>query len=327
MEQKLYVSSSPHLQHGINTQKIMLKVILALVPAVIASVVIFGWRSLMIIGVTVLSCVFFEFISRKIMKRKNTAADLSAVVTGLLLAMNYPVDINPIIAAFGGMIAIVVVKQMFGGIGQNFANPAITARIILLVSFPTQLTTWAAPLIGPFGEPRMATEALSSATGVADAISSATPLANHANGIDASYLDLFLGTTSGSLGETCALALLIGGVFLIIQKIINPLVPLVFIGTVALFALAVGEDPLFHILSGGVMLGAFFMATDYATTPITFSGKIIFALGCGVITMLIRLYANLPEGVSFSILLMNIFAPLIERVTAPKPFGTVRKKN
>lgn len=244
------------------------------------------------------------------MKRKNTVFDLSAVVTGMLLAMNLPVNVNLLIAVFGSVVAIVVVKQMFGGLGQNFVNPAIAARIVLLVSFPAQMTTWTAPLIYQNG---------------ADAVSTATPLANNANGISTSYMDLFLGTTGGCLGETCAIALIIGGVYLIVKRIISPIIPLCFIGTVALFAVLVGQDPLFHILSGGVIIGAFFMATDYTTSPITFKGKLIFGISCGVITMLIRLYANLPEGVSFSIILMNILTPLIERGTMPKPFGSVKK--
>lgn len=311
MTEKLYVSSSPHLRQGVTTQKIMLNVIIALIPALIAAVIIFGARVLLVVGVTVAACILTEYISRKVMKRANTIGDLSAVVTGLLLAMNLPVNINLLIAAFGGVVAIAVVKQMFGGLGQNFVNPAIGARIVLLASFPAQMTTWSAPIINQNG---------------ADAVSVATPLANNMNGIATSYSDLFFGTTGGCLGETCALALLLGGVYLVIRKIISPVIPLCFIGTVAVFALLVGQDPLFHILSGGVMLGAIFMATDYTTSPITFSGKIIFAIGCGIITMLIRLYANLPEGVSFSIILMNILVPLIERGTMPKPFGFVKAK-
>lgn len=310
MTAKLYVSSSPHLRQGDTTQKIMLNVVIALMPALIAAVVIFGWRVLLVTGVTVGSCVLAEFISRKVMKRKNTVFDLSAVVTGMLLSMNLPVNVNLLIAVFGSVVAIVVVKQMFGGLGQNFVNPAIAARIVLLVSFPAQMTTWTAPLIYQNG---------------ADAVSTATPLANNANGISTSYMDLFLGTTGGCLGETCAIALIIGGVYLIVKRIISPIIPLCFIGTVALFAVLVGQDPLFHILSGGVIIGAFFMATDYTTSPITFKGKLIFGISCGVITMLIRLYANLPEGVSFSIILMNILTPLIERGTMPKPFGSVKK--
>ncbi|GHU83717.1 electron transport complex subunit D [Clostridia bacterium] len=311
MTEKLYVSTSPHLRSGSTTQKIMLRVIIALIPALVASTIIFGARVLLVAGVTMATCIIAEYISRKVMKRNQTISDLSAIVTGLLLAMNLPVNINLFIAMFGSVVAIVVVKQMFGGIGQNFVNPAIAARIVLIVSFPTHMTTWVAPLIGQ---------------NVADAVSSATPLANYANGITTPYFDLFFGTTGGSLGETCAFAIIIGGIYLIAKKIISPIIPLVFIGTVAVMALVLGQDPLFNVLSGGVMLGAFFMATDYTTSPITAKGKVVFAIGCGVITMLIRLYANLPEGVSFSIILMNILVPHIEKLTAPKPFGTEKEK-
>lgn len=311
MTGKLYVSSSPHLRCGDTTQKIMLNVIISLLPALAAATVIFGFRALLVTAVTVGTSVLAEFICRKVMKRKNTVSDLSAAVTGLLLALNLPVDINLIIAAFGSVVAIVVVKQMFGGIGQNFVNPALAARIVLLVSFPVQMTTWTKPLIYQNG---------------ADAVTTATPLADNARGVATSYTDLFFGTTGGCLGETCAIALIAGGIYLIARRIISPVIPLVYFGTVGVMALITGQDPVFHILAGGVILGGFFMATDYTTSPITFKGKIIFAVGCGVITMLIRLYANLPEGVSFSIIIMNILVPHIENLTMPKPFGAKKKK-
>lgn len=313
MDVKCYVSPSPHLKSGVSTTKIMGNVLVALIPAVIASVIIFGWQSLLVIGVCVVTAVAAEYICRRVMRRNNTVTDLSAVVTGVLLALNLPVNINLFVAAFGSIVAIVVVKQMFGGIGQNFVNPALAARIVLLVSFPVQMTTWPS--------------AFYYLQGTADAVTSATPLANNANGISTGYLDLFLGTTGGCLGETCALALLLGGIYLVVRKVIHPAIPLCFIGTVFLLSWALGQDPLFHILSGGVMLGAIFMATDYTTSPMTNAGKIIFGVGCGVITVLIRLYANLPEGVSFSIILMNILVPHIERLTMPKPFGEEKKKH
>lgn len=309
MENKFIVSPSPHLRHRDNTQRIMLDVIIALVPALIASTIIFGYRSLLVTAVCVLSCVLSEFISRKVMKRGNTISDLSAVVTGILLAFNMPVNINLAIAAFGGVVAIVVVKQMFGGIGYNFVNPAITARIVLLFSFPTHMSAWTAAFSSNYG---------------ADAVSVATPLGEKASQIG--YLDLFLGNHGGCLGETCALALLLGGLYLIIRRVIKPTIPLCFIGTVFVLSFVLGEDPVFHILSGGVMLGAIFMATDYVTSPMTFWGKVIFAVGCGVITVLIRVYGSLPEGVSFSIILMNILTPLIERGTVPKYFGKKKKE-
>lgn len=306
MDNKLYVSPSPHLRSGNTTQKIMRDVLIALTPAVAASCIIFGLQALILICVTVATCVLTEYICRRVMKRQNTISDLSAAVTGLLLALNLPVSLNPLMAAFGGIVAIVVVKQLFGGIGQNFVNPALAARIILMVSFPTAMTTWYKPFY------------YSIKSGAVDAITGATPLAG---GFSGSYLDLFLGNTGGSMGETSALALLIGGVYLVAKKVIHPVIPVTYIGTVALLSFVLGQDPLFHILTGGVMLGAIFMATDYATSPLTVKGKLIFAAGCGILTVLIRLYANIPEGVSYSIVLMNILVPHIEKLTLPKPFG------
>lgn len=313
MNSNMYVSASPHLRSGVSTTSIMRDVIIALLPSVVAGSIIFGVRALLIVALTVASCVVSEYISRKVMKRNNTIGDLSAVVTGVLLGLNYPVGINPVMAVFGGVVAIVVVKQMFGGIGQNFVNPALAARIILLVSFPTDMTTWASPFYYT--------------QGAVDAVTSATPLAQNAAGtFSGSYLDLFLGNVGGCIGETCALAILLGGIYLIARKVISPIIPVTYIATVFVLAFVMGQDPLFHILSGGVMLGAFFMATDYTTSPITSKGKVIFAIGCGLMTMLIRVYANLPEGVSFSIVLMNILVPHIENLTRPKAFGEIKKK-
>lgn len=302
----MYVSSSPHFRSNSSTTKIMLDVIIALVPASIASVIIFGPMSLMLIAVCIATCVLCEYFSRKIMKRDTTIGDLSAVVTGLLLALNLPVNINPLIAIFGCVVAIVVVKQMFGGIGMNFVNPALAARIVLLVSFPNAMMTW----VDAFWYKNP------------DAVASATPLSCET---PASYMDLLLGTTGGSLGETCAVALVLGGIYLVIKKVISPIIPCVYILSSGLMALVVGEDPLYQILSGGLLLGAIFMATDYATSPITKWGKVIFAIGCGVLTILLRTYSNMPEGVSFSIILMNILVPHIEALTTPKAFGKVKK--
>lgn len=307
MENKMYVSSSPHLRSSDKTWKIMLDVIIALIPASIASVIIFGSRALMVIGVCVASCVLSEYVSRKIMKRDTTIGDLSAVVTGLLLALNLPVNINPLIAMFGSVVAIVVVKQMFGGIGMNFVNPALAARIVLLVSFPNQMMSFTPSLYQNV-----------------DTITSATPLADPE--MSYSYVTLLLGNHGGSMGETCIIALLIGGIYLIIRKRIFPFIPIVYIATSVVMSLIVGLDPIYQILSGGLILGAFFMATDYATTPITKMGKIIFAIGCGILTILLRKYSNMPEGVSFSILLMNIASPLIDNITIRKPYGYVKEK-
>ena len=306
MDNKMYVSSSPHFRCNTSTTKIMLDVIIALVPAVIASVIFFGPYSLMLIGVCIASCVICEYISRKIMKRDTTIGDLSAVVTGLLLALNLPVNINPLIAVFGSIVAIVVVKQMFGGIGMNFVNPAIAARIVLLVSFPNAMMTWVEPFWYKAG---------------VDATTSATPLVTG----DASYVNLLLGNHGGSLGETCAVALLLGGVYLVIRKVISPIIPCVYILSAGVMSLVLGQDPIYQILSGGLLIGAIFMATDYVTSPYTKWGKVIFAIGCGVLTILLRTFSNMPEGVSFSIILMNILVPLIEMVTTPKAFGKAKK--
>ncbi|MGI6491024.1 MAG: RnfABCDGE type electron transport complex subunit D [Pelotomaculum sp.] len=310
----LIVSPSPHIMDNINTSRIMLDVLIALFPAFIMSGVIFGPRAILLTIVCVAACVLFEAGFEYLTKKDYTVNDLSAVVTGVLLGFNLPSNLPFWMAILGAFVAIVVVKQLFGGIGQNFANPAITARIVLLLSFTTPMTTWPVP---------------QKYLGATDAVTAATPLGilNMGTNLEAlpSYMDLFLGFVGGSLGETSALALLIGGIYLLWRRVIQPWIPLAFIGTVFVFALLVGQDPVFHILAGGVMLGAFFMATDYATTPLTTSGKIIFGLGCGLITMLIRVYGSYPEGVSFSILLMNILTPLIDSATRRKTYGGVIK--
>lgn len=238
------------------------------------------------------------------MKRDNTVGDLSAVVTGVLLAMNVPSSLNPLMLMFGDIVAIVVVKQMFGGIGQNFVNPALMARIILMNSFPGPMASWPKPM-------------------AADAATSATPLGLLKEGghYNSNYLQLFLGYRGGCLGETCALALLIGFAYLLIRRVITPTIPLCYIGTAMLLSLLMGRDPLMDLLCGGLLLGAIFMATDYTTSPITFKGQIIYAVGCGCLTMIIRRFGSLPEGVSFSIIIMNILTPLIERGTHPRAFG------
>lgn len=301
--EKLIVSPSPHDRACMSTQKIMLNVIIALMPAVAASCIFFGTRALLLTAVCVVSSVLFEHFSRKLMKRDSTIGDLSAVVTGVLLALNLPVTLPVWMAVIGSFIAIVVVKQLFGGLGQNFANPAITARIVLMVSFPAAMTNWVLPM--------------SWKDSSVDAVTGATPLVSG----DSSYLDLFLGNVGGCLGETCALALLAGGIYLAARRIISLAAPISFIGSLALLTAISGGDPLYEILAGGVFLGAFFMATDYATTPITQKGKIVFGLGCGIITFIIRQFGSYPEGVSFSILLMNILTPYIEQLTRKKVFG------
>jgi len=243
-----------------------------------------------------------------ITKQKQTSGDLSAIVTGLLLALNLPPAASSIwLGVVGAFVAIIIIKMIFGGIGNNIFNPAIAARVFLTVAFSSQMTSWISPGV--------------------DGISTATPLAMANNGILTSNLDLFLGSVPGCIGETSALALLLGFGWLLLRRIISLDITLTYVGTVALFALLIGQDPVFHMFSGGLLLGAIFMATDYATSPMTRKGKIIFGLGLGIITMAIRVYGNLPEGVSFSILFMNILVPLIDRYTVNKSFGGIKKKN
>ena len=325
MAKRLTVSASPHLRSVDTTTGIMLDVILALIPALVMSAVYFGSRALVLTAVTVAACVISEFVSRKVMKRDNTLGDLSAVVTGIILAFNLPATLPLWMAAIGGIIAIVVVKQMFGGIGQNFVNPAMTARIILMVSFPTAMANWIVTGQNAWS---------------VDAITSATPMAQlaSAKGGDLSAVadelpsiaEMLLGRHGGSMGEVCSIALICGGLYLILRKVISPIIPFFFIGTVAVFMFFAGGGNMnfviYQLLGGGLMLGAFFMATDYATSPITKKGKIIFAIGCGLITSVIRIYGSLPEGVSFSIILMNILVPHIENLTLSKPFGFVKEK-
>ena len=299
---KLTVSSSPHVRSSETTTGVMLDVIIALAPAGIAAIIVFGLRALAVMLVSVASCVLAEYLSRKAMKKENTIGDLSAVVTGLLLAYNLPSNIPFWFVILGAVIAIVVVKQMFGGIGQNFLNPALAARVILMTSFPGRMAAGAFVGLNQHGWN-------------VDGLTSATPLglvkvAHASADIQATaptLHQLFLGTTSGCLGEVSALALLIGGLYLIIRKVISPIIPCVYIGTVAIFMMfATGFDwyaVAYELLSGGLFLGAIFMATDYTTSPITKWGKVIFALGCGIITCIIRIWGSLPEGVSFSIIL------------------------
>ena len=325
MSKRLTVSASPHVRSNETTTGIMLDVIIALVPALIMSAIYFGTRALVLTAVTVGSAVLAEWVSRKVMKRSNTLGDLSAIVTGLILAFNLPATLPLWMAAIGSIIAIVVVKQMFGGIGQNFVNPAMTARIILMVSFPTAMAKWIVPFENAWS---------------ADAVTSATPMATlaSAKGGDLSAVadalptltDMLLGKHGGSMGEVCSIALICGGLYLIMRKVISPIIPVAFIGTVAVTMFLYSgfnlEYTAYQLLGGGLMLGAFFMATDYTTCPINKKGKLIFGIGCGLITFVIRVFGALPEGVSFSIILMNIFVPHIENLCASKPFGTLKEK-
>ena len=316
----LVVSHAPHINGSDTVPKIMLDVIIALMPALIAGVLVFGMRALIVALTCVINSAAAEYIWCRILKKPNSTGDLSAVVTGLILALNVPASLPLWMAVIGSVFAIIIVKQFFGGIGHNFMNPALGARAFLMASWALAMTRWYTPgtHLPLFGVP--------------DAVTSATPLA--AGSADKfSYLTLFLGNHGGCIGETSALAILIGAAYLVIRRVIRLRVPLIFIGTVAVGTWIFGGsgglftgDPLYQILSGGLMLGACFMATDYTTSPTTPKGQIVFALGCGIITVLIRIWGGYPEGVSYSILLMNVATPLIERLTAPKRYGFVKEK-
>ncbi len=316
MEFSLLAGSSPHIKGKESTSRIMLDVIIALAPAAVAAFYYFGLRAALLIVVTVSACVLSEYITSKILKKKSPIKDLSAVVTGILLAFNLSPDVPLWVAAIGGVFAIVIVKQLFGGLGHNFINPALAARAFLMASWPVPMTTWTTP--------------------GADAISSATPLALIKKGGEAvgqlpSLTDLFIGNVGGCIGETSALALLIGAAYLLARRVISLEIPVAFIGTVGLMTWILGGETLFtgdflyNILAGGLMLGAFYMATDYTTSPVSFRGKIIMGIGCGLLTSVIRLYGGYPEGVSYSILLMNLVVPLIDRYLVPVGFGGVKK--
>ena len=308
MDNKLIVTAAPHITSPDSTQKIMGRVCLALVPTLIASVIIFGVNALILTVVTVVACVFFEWAYCKLMHREVPIEDLSAVVTGMLLAFNMPATLPWWMAIVGAFIAIVIIKQLFGGLGYNFANPAIVGRIALAVGFASRMAAYPLP-----------------ATQV-DALASATPLATAASLDSGSYVTLLLGTHGGVLGETCALTILIGGIYLIATKVISPVLPVTYLATVAVLSLCFGMDPIVQLLSGGLMLGAFFMATDYVTSPTTDKGKLIAGVFLGVVTMLIRKFGNMNEGVSFAILLMNLITPYIEVNTRQDKLGIAKKK-
>ena len=311
MQKNLAVSSSPHLRSGASTRRIMQEVCLALAPAGIAGIVLFGAHAAALIAASVITCVLSEFIYQKLAKEKTTIGDWSAVVTGLLLAYNLPANAPIWLAVVGGVIAIVLVKQMFGGIGSNFMNPALTARAILFVSWSSLMSSYP------------------QTTFAVDATSSATPLALMGAGsvTDVNLWNLMIGNCSGVLGETCKLAIIAGGVYMLIRRIIDWRIPVTFIGTVFLcYLLKDGaEMAVYQIFAGGLMLGAFFMATDYATSPVTGIGKLIMGVGCGILLFVIRAYASYPEGCSFAILFMNVVTPLIDKFTTPKPFGEVKQ--
>lgn len=317
-ETKLIVSSSPHIRTPRDTHTIMRDVLIALAPAFIASIIFYGWRPIMLTAVSVVSSVLFEFAYRRLMKKPDTYGDLSAAVTGVLLAFCLPPTAAWWMPIIGAFFAIVIVKQLFGGIGKNFLNPALAGRAFLLASYAVAMTTW------------MPTNYQ---TGV-DAATYATPLASlHQGALSGSTVGaMLLGNVGGCIGEISALALLIGGAYLVYRKVISLRIPVSFIGTVAVitFIFSRGnshiEWMLQNVFSGGLMLGALFMATDYCTSPVTPKGQIIFGIGCGLLTVLIRYFGSYPEGVSYAILIMNLTVWMIDKNTAPRRFGTEPKK-
>ena len=302
----LNVSISPHVRDNASTSRIMLDVLIALIPTFIASIFIFGVRAILVVCVCFVSCIVFEALYQKLMKQPVTIKDKSACVTGVLLALNLPVTIPLWQAVFGSLVAIILVKQLFGGLGKNFANPVIAARIVMFLAFSVTMSTWVTP---------------------PDGVSGATPLALIASG-DTGALpkitDMLLGMRGGCIGETSIIALVIGGIYLMIRRVISWCTPVAFIATVFVFTAILGKEPVYQILSGGLVLGAIFMATDYVTTPSTNSGRIIFGIGAGFMTVVIRLYGSYAEGVSFAILLMNILTPYINKATMKKALGGVK---
>lgn len=309
--EKLYrVSLAPYLRSKSTTQKMMLDVIIAMLPALAASIYFFGMNALMLTVVSVISCVVAEVFMQKLFKKKVTVSDLSAVITGILLAFNLPASAPWWMPVYGGFFAICIVKQIFGGIGSNFMNPALAARAAIMASWPGLITNYITP----------------------DGVASATPLQLMKAGTTGelpSLMDMAIGNIGGVIGETCSILLVLGGIYLIVKKVIDWKIPCLYILTTTVLLAAFGVDisllP-YHILGGGLILGAFFMATDFVTCPVTPNGRIIFAIGCGIITAIIRVYGGMAEGVSYAIILMNTATPLIESLTTPKVFGEVKSK-
>ncbi|MCD8089847.1 MAG: RnfABCDGE type electron transport complex subunit D [Clostridiales bacterium] len=323
---KLVVSSTPHIRSNESVQRIMLDVIIALTPACVAGIILHNHslNALITVAISIIACVLFEAGFQKLAKQTVTISDLSAVVTGLLLAMNLP-ETSPFwMPIVGAFFSIVVAKQVFGGLGQNFINPALAGRAFLLAAYPTKMTGSAA-----FTAPKFAASAV-------DAATYATPLTALKEGGNAvassDIINGFLGNVGGTIGETCAVLLILGGIYLIARKVISWRIPVVYIATVFIFMLIFGRNSgnilgaVNELFVGGLMLGAFFMATDYASSPVTPVGQLIMGFGCGLLTSIIRLWGGYPEGVSYSILLMNLCVPLIDRFTEPKIFGEVKKK-
>ncbi len=314
MDSKFTVSSTPHIKSNDTTSKIMLDVAIALLPATLVGVFYFGINAFIVVLTSVLSAVFFEYVYQKCTKQPITVSDFSAVVTGLLLAMNCPADVPLYVPIIGSFVAVIIIKQLFGGIGQNFMNPALGARAFLMASYPTAMTTFKI-----------------------DAVATPTPLASLKTGatmipVPADYANAFFGNIGGCIGEVSAAALIVGALYLFYKKVITWHIPVSYLGLSMVLFFIFGREgfftgyPFYEILLGGILLGAFFMATDYSSSPITPKGQIIFGCGCAILTVIIRLYGGYPEGVSYSILLMNLTVPLIDKYTRPRVFGTVKKE-
>ena len=312
MERKLIVTSSPHIRSKEATDKIMRDVVIALVPATLAGMYYFGFQTLIVVLLAVAAAMATEAIIQNIRKQPITVMDYSAAVTGLLLALNLPPEVPLWMPVVGSIFAIAIVKQAFGGLGHNFINPALAARVFLIASWPVEMTTWKFPV---------------------DAVTEATPLAlikgSRIVPESVSIFNMFIGKIGGCIGEVSALALLIGGIYLVYRGVISPRIPVAYMGTVAVLTLLYGgfnfNYMMFHLLAGGLVLGAIFMATDYVSSPMTAKGQIIYAVGCGLITVVIRLFGGYPGGVSFSILFMNVVTPLIDKYVKSNVFGGVKK--
>ncbi len=319
----LTVSPSPHIRHGDTTHSIMIDVIIALIPALVWGVICFGLRALAVVLLTVSSAVFFEFGFEKLLKRPITVGDFSAAVTGLLLGLNLPSTVPYWIPVVGSFFAIVVVKQLFGGIGKNFMNPALAARVFLF-AWPSEMTT--------FTEPFKRLGIFAGSEEIADALAGATPLASLKSGIlpDINWVDLVTGKCGGTIGEVSSVLLILGGIYLLLRKVISWHIPVSFIGTVAILAAIFpqNDDVLAFVFSevfaGGLILAAFFMATDYVTSPVTSVGRLIFGTGCGAIVVFIRYFGGYPEGVSFAILIMNTLVYYLDKFTRPRVFGKLK---
>ncbi len=314
---KFMITSTPHIRSNDTIKSVMQDVLIAMAPAAVVAVFYFGAQGFLVMALSVAAAVAAEFVYQKLTDKPVTIGDFSAVVTGLLLAFNLPASVPLWLPIVGSIFAIIIVKQLFGGVGQNFLNPALAARAFLLASYPTEMTNWS---IRPLN----------------DAISSATPLALLKQGVAPNaqdYINALLGIRGGCIGEVCIVALLIGGIYLIARKVITWRIPVIYIGTVFLFSFILGRNgafdgyPVYELIVGGLVLGAFFMATDYTTSPMTMWGQVIFAVGCGVMTVVIRRFSGgYPEGVSYSILFMNLTVPLIDKWVRPRVFGTTRRK-